>query len=331
MTTDIVAPEGAAMSVAVIGVADMDRSLHFYRDLTGMTAGAVETWAGDAFEAFWHLPKGASAQAVFLHAGPDPVGRVLLVQFDAADRKVVRVAKPARAYGLINLNFYTADIVGETEKFRKLGYEFWSDPVAHDFTADVGTPIEVVFEGPDGVLINWVELATKDPATRIGKMRAYVEAFGRTKTGFTPVVTTASCMRDIEKSKEFYVRVLKMGVHIDQVLDSDNYRKFQKVPDGGRTQVTFMQGNHMFGKIATSQPLNYPVPDLVPDSVAPNIGYLMQSFLVPDLGAALEDCAALAVETYTPRMTLDVPGLGAVDTAIVRNPGSGALQQLVQA
>ncbi|MDA0369569.1 MAG: VOC family protein [Proteobacteria bacterium] len=331
MTTDIVAPEGSAMSFAVIGVADMERSLHFYRDLTGMTASAPATWSGPDFETFWHLPKGSRAQAVFLHAGPDPVGRVLLLQFDAATRRVVRAAKPARAYGLINLNFYTDDIFGETAKFRKLGYEFWSDPVAHDFTADVGTPIEVVFEGPDGVLINWVELATTDPATRIGKMRAYVEGFGRTKTGFTPVVTSASCMRDIEKSKEFYVRVLKMGVHINQVLDSDNYRKFQKVPDGGRTQVTFMQGNHMFGKIATSQPLNYPVPDLVPDSVAPNIGYLMQSFLVPDLDAALADCAALSVETYTPRMTLEVPGLARVDTAIVRNPGSGALQQLVQA
>ncbi len=331
MTTDIIAQEGSPMSVAVIGVADMERSLHFYRDLTGLTAEPSVTWSGADFEAFWHLPAGAKGEAVFLHHGPDPVGRILLVQFDASDRKVVRAAKPARAYGLINLNFYTADIFGETEKFKKAGYEFWSEPVAHEFTPDVGTPIEVVFEGPDGVLINWVELATKDPATRIGKMRAYVESFGKTETGFTPVVTTASCMRDIEKSKEFYVRVLKMGVHINQVLDSDNYRKFQKVPDGGRTQVTFMQGNHMFGKIATSQPLNYPVPDLVPDSVAPNIGYLMQTFLVPDLDATMAECVALGVDTYTPRTVLEVPGLGRVDTAIVRNPGSGALQQMVQA
>jgi len=204
MTTDIVAQDGSPMSVAVIGVEDMERSLHFYRDLTGLTAEPSVTWSGAEFESFWHLSAGAKGEAVFLHHGPDPVGRILLVQFDAPDRKVVRAAKPARAYGLINLNFYTADIFGETEKFTKAGYEFWSEPVAHEFTPDVGTPIEVVFEGPDGVLINWVELATKDPATRSGKMRAYVESFGKTKTGFTPVVTTASCMRDIEKSKEFY-------------------------------------------------------------------------------------------------------------------------------
>ena len=330
MTTDIVGPGGSPMSVAVISVTEMERSLQFYRDITGLTADPPAIWAGPDFEAFWHLPAGSTGNAVFLHHGPDPVGRILLVQFDAKDRKVVRAAKPARAYGLINLNFYTGDIFGETEKLKKAGYEFWSEPVAHDFTPEVGTPVEVVFEGPDGVLINWVELATKDPATRIGKMRAYVEGFGKTKKGFTPVVTTASCMRDIEHSKEFYVRVLKMGIHIDQVLDSDNYRKFQKVPDGGRTQVTFMQGDHMFGKIATSQPLNYPVPDLVPDSIAPNIGYLMQSFLVADLGAAIQECTALNVETYTRRMVIEVPGLGVVDTVVVRNPGSGALQQLVQ-
>ncbi|HJN04157.1 MAG TPA: VOC family protein [Alphaproteobacteria bacterium] len=331
MTTDIVARDGCPLSVAVLGVADMETSLHFYRDLTGLTASDPVTWSGPDFERLWHLPAGAGAEAVFLHADPDPVGRILLLAFDAPERKIVRADKPPRAYGLINLNFYTSDIFAETEKFRALGYEFWSDPVAHEFTDNVGTPIEVVFEGPDGVLINWVELASDDPETRIGKMRAYVESFGRTPAGFTPVVTSAHCMRSVSEGRAFYETVLHMGVHINQVLDSENYRKFQRVPEGGRTRVTFMQGNHMFGKIATSEPLNYEVPDLTPDAVAPNIGYLAQTFLVPDMDAAERDCVGLGAEVYTPRMDIESPGLGMIHTMIVRNPGSGALQQLVQA
>lgn len=318
------------VSVVILGVDKLESSLHFYGDLIGLSASDAVVWSGGAFEKLWHLPQGATAKAVLLHAGPDPVGRILLLEFDSAQRKLLRADRPPRAYGLFNLNFYTSDILSDAKKFRHLGYEFWSDPVAHRFTPEIGEPIEVVFEGPDGVVINLVELATEDTSTQIGKMRAFVESFGRTPTGFTPVVTTASCMKSISSARLFYETVLGMNVHIDQVLESENYQRFQRVPAGGRTHVTFMKGSHMFGKIAMSEPLNYDVPDLTPDAVAPNIGYLAQAFLVPDMAAAAAACEALGVEVYSPRMDIEIPGLGLNHTMIVRNPGSAALQQFLQ-
>ena len=146
MSLEIVAPNGAFLSVAIIGVECLNSSLRFYRDLIGLTASDTIDWKGPEFETFWHLPVGSSGIAAFLHSGPDPVGRILLVQFNALDRRVIRADKPARAYGLFNLNFYTSDIQRETQRFRGLGYEFWSEPKTHAFTPGVGTPIEVVFE-----------------------------------------------------------------------------------------------------------------------------------------------------------------------------------------
>jgi hypothetical protein len=52
---------------------------------------------------------------------------------------------------------------------------------------------------------------------------------------------------------------------------------------------------------------------------------------VKDLAAAKAACDGLKAEIYTPPMELDVPGFGRVATFVVRNPGSGALQQIVQA
>lgn len=317
------------VSVVILGVDNLESSLHFYGDQIGLSASDAVEWSGDAFEKLWHLPRGATAKAVLLRAGPDPVGRILLLEFEATQRKIVRAEKPPRAYGLFNLNFYTSDIRSDAERFRR-GFELWSDPVAHKFGPDIGEPIEVVFEGPDGVVINLVELATKDTNTQIGQMRAFVEAYGRTPTGFTAVVTTASCMKSISRARTFYETVLGMNVHIDEVLDSENYRKFQRVPAGGRTHVLFMKGNHMFGKIAMSEPLNYEVPDLTPRAVAPNIGYLAQAFLVPDVAAAADACETLGVEVYSPPIDIEIPGLGLHRTMIVRNPGSGALQQFLQ-
>jgi catechol 2,3-dioxygenase-like lactoylglutathione lyase family enzyme len=326
----IIAPEGSPLSVAVVGVADMDASLRFYRDLIGLTAHAPITWEGPDFERHWRLPEGAAAQAVFCELPGVEVGRVLLLAFNATKRKPVRAMDAPRAFGLVNLNFYTDKIVEDSKRFAALGYKFWSDPTHYVMSGRTGAPTEVIFDGPDTMAINFVELTSGDPSSRIGQMRAYVQSHGRTPTGFTPVVTTSHCVRDMKKAVAFYEQVLKMGVLIDEIMDSPVQNTFLRLAEKSRTAVKFMQGNHMFGKIALSQPLNYPCVDLVHNAVPPNIGYLAQTFVVKDLTAAKAASDALKADVYSPPMELTVPGLGRVAAALVRNPGSGALQQIVQ-
>jgi len=325
-----VSPNGSPLSVAVIGVDNLERSLAFYRDVIGLDADLETTWRGPAFERLWHRPKGASARAVFCHAGSSPVGRVLLLDFSADEKKRVRANKEPWHYGLSNLNFYTADIRAASREIASLGYEFWSEPIAHKMAPDVGVPIEVVFEGPDGVLINLVELATTDTATQIGKMRAYVEQHGRTRRGFTPVVTSHHVLKSREKGIAFYRDVLQMAVHIDQELSSPEVRKFLRLGEG-KVWTTFVIGNHMFGKVATSEPLNFTPPNTVPRAEAPNIGYLAQAFVVPDLDRAQRAAVSVGAELYSDVEVQDLPGLGSRRTMVVRNPGSGALQMVVAA
>lgn len=328
---EIVAPEGSPLSVAVIGVEDMDKSLAFYRDTIGLTASSTLVWEGPDFEKFWHLLPGSKAEAVFCELPGVPVGRVLLLKFDAAKRRRIRPDDVARAFGLVNLNFYSDDIRADTKKLQALGYKFWSEPTHYNLSASAGAPTEVVFDGPDSVAINLVELTGTDPNTRVGQMRAYVRDHGRTPTGFTPVVTTSHCARNVTKAAEFYTKVLKSGILIDAVMSSPEQNLFLRLPEKSKTAVKFIQGNHMFGKIALSQPINYPCTDLVPSAVAPNIGYLAQVFMVKDLNEVETACKTFPCEVYTPRMELTIPGVGRCHVLTVRNPGSGALQQLVQA
>jgi catechol 2,3-dioxygenase-like lactoylglutathione lyase family enzyme len=327
---DIVAPEGSPLSVAVIGVDNMERSLAFYRDLIGLSASTPSVWEGEAFEKLWKLPPGSKATAVFCALSGVPVGRVLLLDFNAAHRKPIRPPEASCTFGLINLNFYTDDIVADSKTFAAKGYKFWSEPKHYTLSGTAGAPTEVVFEGPDTVAINLVQLTSADPNTRVGQMRAYVQAHGRTPTGFTPVVTSSHCARNIRKAAEFYQAVLKSGVLIDEIMASPQQNHFLRLPEKAKTAVKFIQGNHMFGKIALSQPLNYPCIDLTPAAVAPNIGYISQVFVVKDIAAAKAACEALRCEVYAPLMEIDMPGLGGCACYTVRNPGSGALQQIVQ-
>jgi catechol 2,3-dioxygenase-like lactoylglutathione lyase family enzyme len=322
----IVAPEGSPLAVAVVGCESLPASKKFYVDDLGFDVVAEERWSGPAFERLWALPPGASARAAMLSACGSEVGRILLVEFEAARRERVRDGLPARAYGLFNLNFYTVDAAADTARFRARGLEFWSDPVRYDLGPTAGSPVEVIFEGPDTVAINLVELATTDPATRVGQMRAYVEQHGRTRTGFTPVVTTSHVARSIPSAREFYERVLGMGVLIDEVIHTDDSNRFLRLEPGSRTHVVFMQGNHMFGKIALSEPLNYACEDLAPRAHAPNIGYLAQAFEVQDVGRSLDAARGLGARILLEPCEVALPAIGTRLMFSVANPGSGAVQ-----
>lgn len=327
---DIVAPEGSPLSIAVIGVENLEKSLAFYRDVIGLACSSSMVWEGEAFEKLWRLPPGSQATAVFCELPGCPVGRVLLLQFNAPKRKPIRPADATKAFGLVNLNFYTDDIKRDAAKLTAKGFKFWSEPTHYNLSDTAGAPTEVVFDGPDTVAINLVELTSADPNTRVGQMRAYVQSHGRTPTGFTPVVTTSHCVRNIKKAEEFAVKVLKCGVLIDAVLDNPVQNKFLGLPEKAKTALKFVQGNHMFGKIALSQPLNYPCIDLTAQAVAPNIGYIAQVFVVKDIAAAEAACKALRCDVVAPLMELTIPGVGRCRSLMVRNPGSGALQQLIQ-
>ena len=327
---DIVAPQGSPLAAAVLGVESLKKTQRFYTQVIGLEVleSGTEMDSSTGFHRHWGVEDGMPIDWAVLSGGPDPVGRILLLQFHASNRRHIRGADVARGTGLFNLNFYTDDIRSVSETLRAEGYEFWSDPVQDQFGPDVGEPIEVVFEGPDGVPINLVELATKDPATRIGQMRAFVDHYGRTSTGFTPVVTTSHGVVDRSAAIRFYQDVTKMAPLIDETLGSPDSNRFLRLAPDARTHVTFMQGNHMFGKVVLAEPLNYTCASLTERAVPPNIGYIAQSFQVDDLDAAAWQCAECGADVYSAMEETLVPGFGTCASMIVRNPGSGALQQL---
>lgn len=334
MAEEIIAPNGSPLRAAVIGCRDIEKSLAFYRDRIGLSVLADEMLSGPAFRGFWRLNGGASARAILLGQGDEGVGQVLLLDFQLPEGSVrpveIRDRSIARAYGCFNLNFYTADIHRDFERLKKDGYVLWSDPVQHFFGDDVGDPIEGIFEGPDRVPINLVELATRDPATRVGQMRAYVERRGYTDAGFTPIVTSSHGVDSSERAMAFYEQVLNMKPLIDEVLGTPESNRLLNLPEDAKTRVVFMQGNHMFGKVVLSQPLNYECESLIERARAPNIGYVAQAFAVRDLDETAGKCNALKAEVLSKPQTVPWPGAGSVSAMLVRNPGSGALQVLME-
>jgi hypothetical protein len=250
------------------------------------------------------------------------------MQFDAPDRKRVRPREVRRATGLFNLNIYASDIEKDYAKLTAQGFNFWSKPAHNNFGPVVGETMEAAFDAPDGVVINLIQLLTTDPKTVIGHIVEFISRYGRTPTGFTSVVTTAHGVLDMDKALAFYYGPLHMSVFIESTLQGAETNRALCLPADARTRSVIVQGAHEYGKIALATPLNYQVPTLVPDAVPPNIGYLAQSFQIDDIDEAASACAGVGAEEFSAPTEIDLPGRGKCASMLVRNPGSGALQEL---
>ncbi len=314
---------GAPLSFALISVQSLERSLQFYCDVIGLTRSDVVT-----VPAFQGGALDGEPRAARLALCGEPgvgIGRVLLVEFAGARRETVRQRGDRTTRGFWNLNFYVDDIEAATRQLRALGYEFWSDPVTYNVGVAAGTATEVVFEGPDSVAINLVQ-PLGGPETFVGRVRAEVARHGKTRTGFTPVATTAHCVRDLAAAQAFYTGVLGMQVVLDEYLGRPETNRFLARPADARTHTVFVAGGHFYGKVALNEPQNFNVPERVERARAPNVGYLAQGFELPELATAHQLLAGVASSALD---LSAVPGLENTVALQVAIPGSGGLAILV--
>jgi catechol 2,3-dioxygenase-like lactoylglutathione lyase family enzyme len=323
--TDAEFATGSPLSFALVSVASLEASLAFYRDRIGLVASEIA--ALPALDAGFAAGPGCAARVALCGEPGTTAGRILLVEYAAPARERVRLSGDRTTRGLWNLNFYVDDIRAVSRDLRAEGFEFWSDPVTYRVGEAAGIATEVVFEAPDAVAINLVEPAG-GPETFTGRVRAEVARHGKTRTGFTPVATTAHCVHDLAAAGAFYRDVLGMQVVLDEILGKPETNHFLARPADARTHTMFFAGAHFFGKVALNEPQNFAVPERVARARAPAIGYLAQGFVVPSLARAE---SRLDPAGFRRLHWAGLPGLPDGPVLQVTIPGSGALALLMEA
>ena len=322
---------GSPFTMVVVGVESLSEATSFYDEIMGLDALWTGMLEGDGFTRHWGLPQGASAKGVLIGLEPEEYGRILLVECDGADGQVIRGPNTRSISGHYNLNFHVEDCFAAVGALRQKGIAFWSEPVKPDIDESQGGTVEALFDGPGGVAINLVELTGGGADTSIGQMRAQLANHAQSRTGFTPVATSTHAPKDGDPAVAFYRDVLGMNVVIDQVLGNPATNAMLGRPEDAQSRIVFLEAGHVFGKIVLSVPVNYDVEDGVPQAVLPNIGYIAQSYLVPDVPGAVAQTKDLGGSMFSDVLDLEIPGLGARNAAVVTCPGSGALIELIGA
>ena len=156
-------PLGPVHHVA-ISVADLDRSVAFYRDILGLRLTMQTTVSDPEHELYLRLPPGTSARVAILQSGSKTVGEVELIQwsFPSAPPPATPPKRPGDP-GPFALAFEvtTEELETVCRRMQEQGVQFWSDPITSHIEG-YGDIRAVVCEDPDGILIELLTLPSRE-------------------------------------------------------------------------------------------------------------------------------------------------------------------------
>lgn len=295
-----------AVKFSSISTEDLGHSIAFYRDVIGFEV--ADQGVSNDLRPFLGLEGGRGVEWAMMRACNLPVGQILLLQCHGISPVHIREPGDKTTRGLWNLNFYVVDLKQTAANLQRDGFALWSDPVEYSLGA-AGRAIEVLFDAPDGVAINLVQ-PMGDAGTFTRRIADCAERFGHTTTGFSPVATTACCVRSAQASGQVFQDAMGLRVVLDEVLGQPETNRFLGRPADAKSRTMFFEGEHFFGKVSLNVPLNYDVPERSDRLFPANIGYFALGFSSedPDQDAA---CAETAGMTVVSRVGInDMPAIG---------------------
>ncbi len=148
-------------------VADLDRSVAFYRDLLGFRKTLDMPLRGGHSERLLGLAAGTTARSVIMQQGKAITGEVELIQFTPPGEQLTGPKRPGDP-GVFLLSF---EVTGEKledlyQRMLKSGVRFYSEPQPL-YLKGYGEIKAVVLADPDGVLIELIQLPTLEEARSV--------------------------------------------------------------------------------------------------------------------------------------------------------------------
>jgi lactoylglutathione lyase len=153
-------------------VADLERSVAFYRDALGFRKVLDMKADSPANARLLRLPaKGFNLRSIMMVQGASIVGQVELMQVEPmADKQT-----PPKRFNDLGICLLSFEVKGEplaevVKRLRDLGVTFFSDMEEIDI-AGYAPMKAVIFEDPDGNLLELVQLPSKEQYLRIKQER----------------------------------------------------------------------------------------------------------------------------------------------------------------
>ena len=317
------------LNLVIISVKNLEESLRFYTNTIGLSHNPIEEFDNNEIKKFWSVSEETKIRQALCFRKNSEIGQILLIEFSNQEKTYIKADQDSGMIrGLWNINFYVENILKSLKLLKSRGFNPWTDPSLHRI-GEIVSPTEVIVEGPDRIAINLVQLPESSDNDSIQEICDYFQSNGTTKFGFTEVVTTSHCVHSTADAASFYQHVLGMRVMFQDTMKSVESNSFLRRPNDAKTQITFLRGNHNYGKIALSEPLNYKVPNRIDFARPPNIGYFAQGFFVDSLDQTIQACKELNTVLWE-KSLIKIGHYRKYNSILVECPGSDALIALLE-
>ena len=154
-----------------LAVSDMERSIAFYRDILGFRKTLDMPLGSPSLDRLLRMRPGTTGRSVILQQGMSTVGEVELVQFSPAP-STPTPAKGAGGLGAFLLSFAVKDeeLAAVYQRLLEKGIGCYSEPQVLELPG-YGATRAVVFEDPDGQMIELIQLPSADEIQRVREAR----------------------------------------------------------------------------------------------------------------------------------------------------------------
>lgn len=157
MSAERTEPGISALVRAALFVADLDRSLHFYRDVLGLRETFAEGEARDeAFAALLGMPADTDIRYQILQIPGPSRGMVGLFEVRNPTPEKLEHSEPACSLGEVALVFYSDQFDQLERRLDAEGVSFICRPRFLSVRPGVGQR-EMTFRDPDGVMVNVID------------------------------------------------------------------------------------------------------------------------------------------------------------------------------
>jgi catechol 2,3-dioxygenase-like lactoylglutathione lyase family enzyme len=146
-----------AVSHIAIGVRDMEKSLHFYRDLLGLrvTLDTMENIGG--LKSLFANPQRGKRRAVYLRFEDGPHASFIVLSQNAGD--AAGEAIKLDQVGVHHFAFWVDDLRERVEKLKAAGVPILVPPMESDTVAYGEQPgkkaMTCLFQDPDGIIVQF--------------------------------------------------------------------------------------------------------------------------------------------------------------------------------
>lgn len=279
-----------------IVVSDMEKSLHFYKTLLGMTVFYDQKIEAEASSRLLGVP-GASTRLVSLQADDCVNGMIGLLQFFTPDIKPRSLVKEKLEAPDVAVLFMADDIDVKAvfERLKASGVAIVCEPLTYA-VPEKGPLCGFTCKDPDGVLV---------AVMRFGDLN---QTGGAVKA--SPTRRTTIVVNDIEESIAFYRNIVGMEVFYDQTIDSEEEGRMLGVGQARIRIVSMQSGNSpegMVGLMAFESPRiksRQTVGQLVSE---PDICLI---FLTDEIEAVHQRMVAHGAQVKCPPLEYEIPGRG---------------------